>query len=544
MKILFKNGSISTMDANYPNADAFIINDNKFVYVGTDAGAKEFLEINGSADKEVNLGRGFVIPGFNDSHMHFIHFAKSIKSVSLVGTHSIREIKERMNDGLKLRKGNDTTWLEGEGWNHDYFEDEKRFPNKFDLDEITGDIPTLIMRTCFHIGVLNTAAMNAIGLNKDTASKYGNLVGLLPSGEPDGIIKESLLDDVKSQISSLTLDILKEIIESAQYKAFAQGLTSVQSDDIGYTPNSDYDMLFKAFHELDESGKLNIRIGEQCLLPKKQIIEEFYNKGYNLGFGTDKYRVTCVKLLSDGSLGARTASLRNPYKDDNSTKGIAMYTQQELNELVLLSHRNNCPVAIHAIGDGSIEMSLNAIEYAQISDSEHHPRHGIVHCQITDEALLNRFKELDVLAFVQPIFIDYDMNIVKDRVGLELANTSYAWKTMVENGVHVSFGTDCPVEPFNTMPNIYSAVTRKNITGKKQEYLPKEKMSMHEAIYAYTVEGAYASGEENIKGTISVGKLADFIVLDKDLFNMCSDEEILDTHVLETYVDGKLVYHA
>ena len=542
MKILYKNGNIHTMDVNNQNADAFIVNDNKFVYVGTEAGANEYLETYGCADKEVDLEGVCVLPGLNDSHMHFIHFAKSLRSVNLVGTHSIREIKERMKEGLKLLKANDITWLEGEGWNHDYFEDEKKFPNKFDLDDISGDVPILIMRACFHIGVLNTAAMNVIGLNKKTASKYGNLVGLLPNGEPDGIIKESLLGDVKTKISNLTPDTLREIIVATQYKAFAQGLTSVHSDDIGYMHNSDYDLLFQTMQGLEASGKLHIRIGEQCLFFKKPIAEEFFKKGYKLGYGTDKFRVNCVKILSDGSLGARTAALRSLYADDKSTDGIEMFTQQELNDLVLFSHSNDCPVAIHAIGDRAIEIALNAIENAQKADPDYNPRHGIVHCQITDEALLNRFKALNVLAFVQPIFIDYDMNIVRERVGNKLANTSYAWKTMIDKGIHVSFGTDCPVEAFNTMPNIYSAVTRKNITGKKQEYLPNEKMSMYEAIHAYTVEGAYASGQENIKGTISAGKFADFILLDKDLFNLCSDEEILDTHVVETYVDGQMVY--
>lgn len=543
MITLFKNGNIHTMENINSKADAFVVANNRFVYVGNENSAREYLNVNKSAYNEVDLMGRLLLPGFNDSHMHFVHFAKSLRSINLVGTKSIKELRQRIKEGINNRNLDSNTWLEGEGWNHDYFIDEKRFPTKFDLDDITGEVPTLVMRTCFHIGVLNSAGMRAIGLNKDTAGKYGNLVELLPDGEPNGVIKESLLDSVKSKISTLDLQILKDILTVAQYKAFAQGLTSVQSDDVGYTPDSDYDLLFQAFKELDASDNLHIRIGEQCLLTDKSIVEAFFNKGYCYAYGNDKYRVNCVKILSDGSLGARTAALRNPYADDSSTKGLEMFTQSELNELVLTSNRHNCPVAIHAIGDRAIEMSLDAIEYAQKSDSAHNPRHGIVHCQITDNNLLERFKELNVLAFIQPIFIDYDMNIVADRVGNDMAQTSYAWKTMLDKGIHASFGTDCPVETFNTMPNIYSAVTRKNISGdEKKIYLADEKMSMFEAIRAYTFEGAYASGEENIKGTISPGKLADFIVLDRDLFNLSSDEEILDTHVVETYVDGKKVY--
>lgn len=543
MITLFKNGNIYTMDKGMARAEALVVEDRKFAYVGTAAGAREWLLKNGAADREVDLLGRLVLPGFNDSHMHFVHLAKSMRSVNLVGSKSIKEIKERMGKGLEKRSPGDTTWLDGEGWNQDYFVDEKRFPNRFDLDEISRDVPIIIKRTCFHIGVLNSAAMKAIGLTRETAKGYGNLVGLLPDGEPDGIIKESLLDDLKMQISNLTLEDLKEIIVEAQDKLLAKGLTSVQSDDVGYVPNSDYTLLFRAFKELEEEGRLNIRLGEQCLLGKKETMEEFSSRGYNLGWGTDKFRITSIKMLSDGSLGARTAALREPYADAPDTKGIEMFTQEELDDLVLLCQRNNCPAAIHAIGDRAMEMALNAIERAKKAEPQFNPRHGIVHCQISDEALLSRFRELEALAFIQPIFIDYDMNIVSDRVGEELAKTSYSWKTMINKGVHASFGTDCPVESFDTMPNIYSAVARKNITGdNKRVYLPNEKLTMEEAIYAYTVEGAYASGEENIKGSLSEGRLADFIVLDRDLFNLGSEEEILDTNVVETYVDGELVY--
>lgn len=545
MKTLYKNGNIHTMDEAVSTAKAFVVEDNKFTFVGSESEAINHLKARDDNYNEVDLGGNLVLPGFNDTHLHLVHFAKSMKSVNLVGTKSISEVKERLKQNLSLRDPDDKSWLEGEGWNHDYFADEKRFPNKFDLDEITGDVPTIIMRACFHIGILNSAAMKVLNLNKETASQHGNLIELLPDGEPNGVIKENLLEIVKANKSTPNLEVLKNILYDAQFIALAQGLTSVHSDDIGYTQGNDYDLLFQGFRELDQAKKLNIRIGEQCLIQKKDEIQDFFDKGYKFGYGNEMYRVNCIKLLCDGSLGARTAALRTPYNDDPSTKGIMLFSQDELNEIVLLSHSNNCPVALHGIGDRAIEMILNAIEYAQEKDPKHNPRHSVVHCQITDEELLNKLKKLHALAFIQPIFLDYDMNIVRDRVGNDLASTSYAWKTMIDKGIHASFGTDCPVETFNTMPNIYSAVTRKNITGDtKQTYLLNEKMSMDEAIKAYTLEGAYASGEEKIKGSISVGKLADFILLDKDLYNLSDEDEILETKVLATYVDGKKVYDA
>ncbi len=192
-------------------------------------------------------------------------------------------------------------------------------------------------------------------------------------------------------------------------------------------------------------------------------------------------------------------------------------TQEDLDGLVALAEENKMQVAVHAIGDKAIEMCLDS--YAKVlKDGKNPNRHGIVHCQITDQALLRRFRTLDVLAFVQPIFIDYDMNICQSRIGEALTSTSYAWRNLYENGVHVSFGTDCPVEKFDTMPNLYSAVTRQNVSGEgKRAFLPQEAMTMEQALKCYTIEGAYASGEEHLKGSITPGKLADFVVCDEAL---------------------------
>lgn len=538
---LYKNANVQTVDKENPKAESFIVKDSKFLFVGSEEDSRKKLE--GKEFDEINLESNLVLPGFNDSHLHFLHYAKGLLNVNLTGTRSIDELKTRLKEKLESRDKEDNFWLEGEGWNQDYFVDEKRFPTKEDLDEVSTEVPILIMRACFHIGVLNSKGLELLELNSSNASEYGDLIEVFPNGEPNGVIKENLLENVKSKKPGFDYDLTKDILLKAQEKAFEQGLTSVQSDDFGYVPNQDFNLLFDLFKDLYEEDKLKLRISEQCLFLNVKDEEKFFNEGYHYGWGNETYRISTVKILSDGSLGARTAALRNGYNDDSSTKGIMLFTQEELDEMVLLSHENKCPVAIHGIGDRAIEMALNSIEKAKKTYPDIKLRHGIVHCQITDEELLNRFKELEVMALVQPIFIDYDMNIVSDRVGEELSKTSYAWKTMKDKGINVSFGTDAPVEPFDTMPNIYSAVTRKNITGDEEKtYLEKEKMSMEDAIYAYTYESAYASGEEEIKGTISPGKLADFIVLDKDLFNLENDKEILDTKVLETYVGGQLVF--
>lgn len=301
-------------------------------------------------------------------------------------------------------------------------------------------------------------------------------------------------------------------------------------------------MLQELLRKKAEEGSLKLRLGSQALYFKPEALQEAFAHGYDHTFGNDFVKITATKLLADGSLGARTAYMRHPYADDPSTKGLATFTQDALDEMVMISHRNNTPAIIHAIGDGAIEMCLNSIEKAQQAMPYLKPRHGIVHCQVTDMAMIRRFKDLDVIAFIQPIFIDYDMHIIYDRVGEDLARTSYTWKEYKDLGIHHPFGTDCPVESYNPFFGIYCALTRCGIK-KGGPYLPEQAFSIEEAVYAYTVESAYASGDERIKGKIQEGMLADFTILSQDIFTI-SPRGIIDTKAIKTFVAGECVFEA
>lgn len=304
---LYKNGNVHTMDETSPLADAFVVGGERFAFVGTEAGARAFADGRGGFDKEIDLAGRLVLPGFNDSHLHLLHYAKGIKNVSLVGVKSMGELKSRMREALLRREIGDKSWLEGEGWNHDYFEDEKRFSDYRDLDEVSSEVPIIVMRACFHVGVLNSAAMKLLGINRETAPSYGTLIGLFKNGEPDGVLKESMLDTVKTQISAPPPETLKSMLALAQERALEQGITSVQSDDVHYMPNADYAALFRLYREMEQDGTLRVRISEQCLLEKLPLLEKFFAEGYNAGYGSDKFRVGCIKMLADGSLGARGA---------------------------------------------------------------------------------------------------------------------------------------------------------------------------------------------------------------------------------------------
>ena len=543
MSLWIKNAKIATMDENNPVATSAVVIGDFFAYVGDEQGAAAFLAQRPQKElKELDCKGQFLLPGFNDSHMHYMHYCKAKMGANLGPSSSIDDLVARMKDFFDNRYDKTSgLWVTGEGWNQDNFTDEKRFPNNRDLDAVTTEYPILVMRTCFHVGAMNSKAMELLGINKDTVGKYGEYAELWPDGTPNGVVKEIVLDDIKCNLPAPSLDQLLDKLIESQHDLFAYGITSVQSDDFKYFPDGGaYDMMAR-IRKASDRGELKLRIAEQALMYSLEEMETFFDEnGWDDSFGNRSFKISCIKLLADGSLGARTAFMRQPYADDPTTKGLALFSQEDLDAMVWKAHENNMAAAIHAIGDGAIEMCLDAIEKARKGMPHLHPRHGIVHCQITDEKQLQRFKELDVIAYIQPVFIDYDMHIVFDRVGKTLGDTSYAWKTLIESGVKAPFGTDCPVENFDPFRGIYCAATGKDTQGRGPAW-PQQILSRQQALYGYTAAGAYSSFDETVKGKIQPGMYADFITLDTDLLT-CADEDILKAKVTATYINGNCVF--
>ncbi len=537
MEYIIKNAVIATMDKECPFAEAAIVRDCKFTFCGS----TEEAEKRTTPSAEVLDCKGaFVMPGFNDSHMHYLHYVKSKLSVDLSGSGSVENILERMSAALKEHDPKSGLWLVGEGWNQDYFtEGEHRFPTAADLDKVTSEYPILIMRTCYHIGVLNTKAMALIGLDANEASRQGKFAETDEAGNPTGVVKENFFDDIKSRLPYPDLDTLIEMMLACQKDLFSFGITAVQSDDMKYAPEGKAYEMLDMLKDASADGRLKIHYAEQALSQTAEELDEFFfHDCWRWREGS--FKVSCVKVISDGSLGARTALLKKPYADDESTKGIAIYTQEELDYFIAESQKRNMPVAVHAIGDGALEMCQNAFAAAKEKYPEFSPRHGIVHCQISSKEQVRRFKELGLMAYTQPVFIDYDMHIVRQRVGNELAGTSYAWRDYLDLGVHESFGTDCPVESFDPFRGIYCAVTRLDTKGNGP-YLPEQAVSVYDALYCYTAAGAYASGDEGTRGSIKPGMEADFILIDRDLTKI-PPKDILFAKVLKTFVGGECVY--
>lgn len=539
MNLILINGKVYTMDPSKSAAEAVAVDDGRFTKVGSN---EEVLKLKTDDTTVVDLKGKLLLPGFNDSHMHLLNFGISLRMVALNDCKSIEDIIEKVRAFINSKDIKKGTWIQGRGWNHDYFTTDKRFPTRYDLDRISDEYPIALSRACGHICSVNSKALEMMGVTKDTSQVEGGRFDIDENGEPLGIFREKALSLVYDAIPEPGLDEIKSMLKEAAAYANSKGLTSVQTDDFENVPNHNFKMVIDAYEEIKKDGDMTLRVYEQCLLPNIGLLKDFLNEGYGTLWGDEYFKLGPLKLLSDGSLGARTAALCRPYSDDPTTSGILVFTQEQINELVETAHNAGMHVAIHCIGDKAMYMAFDAIEKTLKENPREDHRHSIVHCQITDEALLRKFKELNVIAHVQPIFLHYDLHMVEDRIGKERANKTYAFKTMIDSGVHVGIGTDCPVEALDVMPSIYCAVNRKDLNGYPEGgWLPEEKLSVEETVYSYTMGGAYASFEENIKGSITEGKLADMVVLNSDIFEIAPDM-IKDVAVDMTFVGGRVVY--
>ena len=412
-------------------------------------------------------------------------------------------------------------------------------PTKDDLDEISTEYPICIIRACGHVCVVNSKALELAGIDKNTVQIEGGQFDIDENNEPNGIFRENALNLIYNKIPKPDKEDIKNMILKACESLNSYGVTSAQTDDFIVFPGVDYEVIINAYKELANEGKLTVKIYEQAQLAQKEELESFLSKGYTTGVGDDYFKIGPLKLLGDGSLGARTAYLNEPYSDDNSTFGICTYTQDQFDEMVELAHKNNMQVAIHAIGDKAMDMVVNSIEKALDKSPRDNHRHGVVHCQLTTSNLLNKFRDLKLHAYIQSIFLDYDINIVEDRIGVDRAKTSYNFNTLF-NETTMSNGSDCPVELPNVLNGIYCAVTRKTLNGKGP-FLPNQALSVKDAILSFTRNGAYASFEEDAKGDIAVGKAADFVLLSDNLLDIDANK-IKDVKVLNTFLDGRCIY--
>jgi predicted amidohydrolase YtcJ len=530
---IFYNGKIYIERGVF--ADAVLVKDGIISKCGSLADVEKYRDKD---CQKIDLRGKTMIPGFNDSHQHTLNSGVVLSNVMLAGTKSIDEMIARGKNFIENNNIAPGAVVVGNGWNQDYFTDEVRMPNRFDLDKISTDYPIIFSRACGHISVANSAALKMAGITKDSKDVPGGMIYRDENGEPNGLVSENAQGVLKSIIPHVSAEYVADKLKLAMKHAASLGITSVQTNDIR---QDDSDVVMAGYNLLYKTFPQAIRVYHQSYFTSPDDYLKFITTGHATGEGDDMQKFGPLKMFVDGSLGARTAWMKKPYHDDKSTSGIPTMTPRQLDKMVSIAQEHNCQVAIHAIGDAAIQMVLDAYSKV-IPGRDNKNRHAVIHVQVTDKNILQQFYDKNILAQVQPIFIHYDMNVIYDRVGDELAQTSYNFGTLYRMGVHTSYGTDSPVEDMQPFENMYCAVTRKRLDGKKT-YLPSEAVDIYDAIDQYTIGSAYCSFDEDKKGRIRPGYFADFAVLDRDIFTV-EPEEIKNVKCVMTVLGGKIIYEA
>ena len=530
MKTAYFGGLVYT--GALPMQQAFLVEDGKFAAVGSD---QEILALE--ADSRVDLDGKFVCAGFNDSHTHLLNLGQALSVAPLnMYTRSLQEMILCLQHTPPGRGG----WILGRGWNQDFFQDAGRMPNRWDLDKVSQEFPVCAVRACGHAMAVNSKALELLGITADMPPIPGGEI-VMEDGIPNGILLDNAMDLVYAAVPAPGKEDIKAMLRAACAMMNRYGITSCQSDDYCVFQNTPWQTINEAYREMEAEGTLTVRVYEQANFTNLPALSAFAEGENKTGSGSDSFRIGPLKMLGDGALGARTAYLTQPYADDPSTKGLSVFTPEVFDEMIGYAHEQGMQVAVHCIGDACLDLVLNSIEKAQTAHPRADHRHGIVHCQITRPNQLERIAKLKLHVYAQTIFLDYDLHIVNQRVGEELAGSSYSWKTLMNKGVTVSNGSDCPVEMPDVMAGIQCAVTRCDLKGNGP-YLPAEAFTIQEALDSFTKAGAKASFEEHSKGEIKPGMLADFVILGENPFET-DPNKLKDIPILATYLGGKPVYH-
>lgn len=534
MKTIYYGGQVYT--GQLPLVEAFVVENGRFTFAGSSCDALNMVQ---QGDEQAYLDGKFVCAGFNDSHMHLLNYGQALNMAPL---HAHTDSLENMLDCLKkhshcTRGG----WILGRGWNQDYFSDTDRMPNRWDLDKVSEEQCVVAVRACGHALAVNSRVLELLGITADTPQPDGGQI-VMENGVPNGVLLDNAMDPVYAAIPAPDREDLKNMIRLACEKLNSYGVTSSQSDDYCVFYGVSWDDVNGAYRELEQSGELTVRVYEQSNFTNLESLKAFVEAGNNTGTGSYMFKIGPLKMLGDGALGARTAFLTRPYADAPDTCGIPVFSQQVFDDMIGYANAQGMQVAVHTIGDACLDRVLSAMDQALADNPREDHRHGIVHCQITRADQLEKMADMKLHIYAQSIFLDYDINIVEQRVGRELASTSYSWKTLKDSGASVSNGTDCPVELPFALGGIQCAVTRSTLSGMGP-YLPDEAFSVAEALDSYTSGGAYSSFEETIKGCIQPGMLADFVILGSSPFAV-EPTEIKNIPVLATYLGGKKVFEA
>jgi predicted amidohydrolase YtcJ len=527
MKILF-NAHIHTLDPQNPTASAIAIERERIIALGEYAALKD--ELVGRAESH-DLGGRTVIPGLTDAHIHLENYAMGLQKVDCE-TASIAECLERVAERARLTPPGD--WILGHGWNQNAW--EKGYGRAADLDAVAPQHPVYLTHKSLHSAWANRAALRQAGLSAASPDPADGRLGRDEHGELDGILYESATDLVEQALPQSTPEQVAQAIQAAQPALWRVGLTGVH--------DFDQRRCFIALLELHERGDLRLRVLKSIPL---ELLRQAAEQGLRSGFGDDYIRIGQVKIFADGALGPQTAAMFQPYAGSPDNLGMLFLDAEELFEHGRLAVENGLALAVHAIGDRANHEVLEAFAHLRAYEVERlsgqpRLRHRIEHVQVLHPDDAGRLAELGIIASMQPIHATSDM-LMADRYWGERAALSYAWRTQLTSGARLAFGSDAPVESPNPFWGLHAAVTRRRIDGSPSldGWYPGQRLTVLEALRAYTQGPAYAAGLEKRLGMLAPGYLADLLVLDTDPL-ACDPEQLWQIQPTDTMVGGEWVY--
>jgi len=529
--LIITHANIWTVDPSHTQAEAVAILRDRIVAVGSDADVAAW---RGPQTKVIDAAGKLLLPGFNDAHVHFVCGGAQLDNVQLNDTTSAQEVARRIGERAKVtRKG---SWILGGDWDETKWTPAE-LPTRELIDPLTGDTPVFVSRYDGHMGLANSSALRAAGITAQTPDPPGGAIVRDAKGNPTGALKDAAQDMLYQHVPPRSHDERRHAVQRALAHAASLGVTSVQHMMADYADIAVYD-------ELRDRGELTTRI---YAVPLITDFESLAKIGVRRAFGDSYLRIGAVKGFADGSLGSRTAYFFEPFSDTPSNRGLLsdeMQPPSAMRDRMMKADASGIQLCTHAIGDEGISIILDF--YADIV-KEHGPadrRFRIEHAQHMAAKDFDRFAKLGVIASMQPYHAIDDGRWAEGRIGHERASRTYAFQTFLDHGVRLAFGTDWDVAPLNPMLGLYAAVTRATLDGKNPNgWFPEQKLTAAEAVEAYTIGSAYAEFQDKEKGSITVGKLADMVILSDDIFKI-DPVKIRDVNVLKTFVGGKLIWDA
>lgn len=519
---------IYTVDRNRPLVQALAIRDGRVIYAGTPSGAHALA---GTATRVLDFPDRTIIPGMVDAHGHLMGLGEALQSVDLTGTKSYDEVIARVVERAKSTPPG--AWIQGQGWDQNDWGDT-RFPTHEKLSRAVPDHPVVLSRVDGHALLANAKAMQAARITKSTPDPKGGRLLKLPNGDPSGVFVDNAQDLVYRAVPAMTPEQKKEALVEAVAEANKYGLIGVH--DAGESQST-----IDVIEGLAKEGKLNLRayvmIGDDSA-----ALAHYFERGPQSALYDGHLWIRSIKLYADGALGSRGAALLDPYSDDPQNYGLLVSTPEHLQAVAVEALRHGFQVCTHAIGDRGNRVVLDAYEAAlKIVPAADH-RFRVEHAQILNYADIPRFAELGVIPSMQAVHQTSDMYWAEQRLGGGRLYGAYAWRALLETGVVIPDGSDFPVEGVNPLRSFHSAVSREDENDwPPGGWHPEEKMTRQEALEGMTIWAAYAAFQEDIMGSLTPGKYADFVVLDRDIMTV-PEEDILGTTVEATYIGGKAVY--